>query len=131
MGGGMRTAEKVVGAGAARVVVGRLERDRRGKRTAFEVAAPSAADEAMPARVALTLALAHAIERALNAGEFRDQAAAARHLGVSRARVTQLLELTLLDPTMQETVLGMTKGGVGRVTERGLREICRRRWWGQ
>lgn len=126
----MSTAVKVEAPSAARVVVGRIERVRRGKWTAFEVDVPKPVAAPMPARVALTLALAHGIQRAIDAGEIRDQAEAAQKLGMTRARVTQLLDLTLLAPRIQEAVLGVMDIRSEPVTERILRRICRHEsWW--
>lgn len=49
-----------------------------------------------PARVALMLALAHRIEREVAEGALTDHAEAAKRLGLTRARITQLCDLTLL-----------------------------------
>jgi hypothetical protein len=49
----------------------------------------------------------HTIQRAIDRGEIRDQAEAARMLGVTRARMTQVLDLTLLAPAIQEEILFM------------------------
>ena len=125
----MSTAVKVEALSAPRVVIGRLERVRRGKRTVFEATAPEPAPEPSPARVALTLALAHAIQRSIDVGETRDQADAAQKLGTTRARVTQLLDLTLLCPRIQEAVLGMMDSDVEGMSELVLREICRHESW--
>jgi hypothetical protein len=51
------------------------------------------------------LAFAHGLQAAIDRGEYRDQADAARQLGLTRARVTQLMNLTLLAPEIQEAVL--------------------------
>ena len=51
-----------------------------------------------PARVAIMLALAHKIQQAIDGGVVRDRAEVARRLGLTRARVTQLLDLALLAP---------------------------------
>jgi hypothetical protein len=121
-----------VGASGPRVIVGRLERVRRGKRTAFEAPIPKPVGEALPARVALTLALAHGVQRAIDAGKFRDQAEAARKLGTTRARITQILDLTLLSPRIQEAVLtAALAGGAKPVTERGIRAVLRYDGWAQ
>lgn len=126
----MSTAVKVGASSAPRVVVGRMERVRRGKRTAFEVAVPTPATEPHPARVALTLALAHGVQRAIDAGEVRDQAEAARRLGTTRARITQILDLALLSPRIQEAVLAAgTVGGAEPVTEREIRQVLRQATW--
>jgi hypothetical protein len=58
-----------------------------------------------PARIARQLALAHALRRRLERGEFADFADMARQLGFTRARVTQLMDLLLLAPEVQEEIL--------------------------
>jgi hypothetical protein len=70
-----------------------------------------------PSRAALMLALAHHLQRAIDAGDIRDQAEAARRLGMSRARLTQLLDLALLPPSIQIEVLD----GTAATSERSLR----------
>lgn len=93
-----------------------------------------------PARVARQLALAHALRRRLDAGEFADFADMARKLGFTRARVTQLMDLLLLAPEVQEEVLFLeAPAGRQPLSERGLREALlgtldwqeQRRRWGQ
>jgi glutamine synthetase len=125
----MSTAVKAEALTVPRVVVARLERVRRGKRTVFEATVPKPAAEPHPARVAITLALAHAIRRAIDAGEIRDQAHVAQKFGTTRARVTQLLDLTFLAPRIQEEILKLTAASKP-VNERMLREICRHESWG-
>jgi len=85
---------------------------------------------AAPLRVARLLAFAHGIERRIVAGEIADRAAAARELGVSRARLTQILHLTLLAPDIQEEIL-LTEAGPGfqPINERALRWVLRARDW--
>ncbi len=93
-----------------------------------------------PARVARQLALAHALRRRLERGEFVDFADMARQLGFTRARVTQLMDLLLLAPEVQEEILFLElPPGAQPVSERGLREAVlgtidwqeqRRRWDG-
>ena len=118
-----------------RVVVGRLERVRSGKSKRFadprsRAKASASAPKVGPARVAVALAHAHAIARALDAGEMRDQAEVARRLGVKRSRVTQLLDLLLLSPRIQEAVLRMERvDGREPLAERALREVCRHQPW--
>jgi hypothetical protein len=58
------------------------------------------------------------------AGELKNRAHAAANLGVSRARTTQILSLTLLAPDIQEEILFLeVDGGVERITERALRDV--------
>ena len=56
-------------------------------------------------RVARLLALALRIEALVRAGQVRDCAAVARLGHVTRARVTQVMNLTLLAPAIQEAIL--------------------------
>jgi len=94
-----------------------------------------------PARIARQLALAHALRCRLERGEFDDFADMARQLGFTRARVTQLVDLLLLAPEVQEEILFLElPPGVQPVSARGLREAVlgtidwqkqRRRWEGR
>jgi hypothetical protein len=111
----------------AQVVTGELYRVRRGRGKRFSVEPPPEPSR-RPARVAVTLALAHTIQRAIDRGEIRDQAEAARRLGVTRARLTQILDFTLLAPDLQERMLLMGDGAAP-VYERGLRAAVRARTW--
>jgi len=86
------------------VVAGELHRVRRGREKRFSAELASKPSR-RPARGAVTLALAHVIQRAIDRDEIRDQAEAARKLGVTRARITQILDLTLLAPDLQERLL--------------------------
>ena len=82
-------------------------------------------------RVARQLSLAHEIERRIRAGELDDLAHAARVFGLTRARVTQIVALTLLAPAIQEEILAMlpVTGGRDSVTERALRPIVAEAAW--
>ena len=83
-------------------------------------------------RVARLLALAHQIDRKIRAGELRDLVHAAGLLGLTRARVSQIVGLTLLAPEIQEAVLDLTPTtGRDPVTERQLREIAAEPDWTQ
>jgi hypothetical protein len=76
------------------------------------------------------LALAHKIAEAIGSGQLRDQADAARRLGVTRARVTQLLALLQLAPDVQERVLFLEAvDGIEPLTERALRAVTRALHW--
>lgn len=99
--------------------------------------APAPAPDANVPRVARLLALAHRWQRMLDEGEVLDYADLARLTGVTRARVSQIMDLLLLAPDIQEEILFMP-GFRGRetVTERHLRPIAthkdwgdQRRWW--
>ena len=82
-------------------------------------------------RVARTLALAHHVERKIRDGELRDLAHAAEVLDLTRARVTQITNLLLLAPEIQEAVLNLPLVTNGRdpVTERQLRPITAEPDW--
>ena len=55
--------------------------------------------ERQPARVARRLALAHRIAADIEAGRYKDYADVARRHGLTRARLTQLMNLLLLAPS--------------------------------
>lgn len=83
-----------------------------------------------PATVARRLALAHRIAEEIDAGRYADQADVARRHGLTRARLTQLMNLLLLAPDIQEDVLAL-EFPVGRepVTERTLRRVLGSLCW--
>lgn len=113
------------------IVTGELHKLRRGHRKGFSPEPPPEPSH-RPARVALTLALAHMIQRAIDRGEIRDQAEAARRLGVTRARMTQILDLTLLAPELQERLLPLEIiDGTRLLPERVLRLTTRVSNWDQ
>ena len=114
-------------------------RARKGTDVVFSQEPPPPPPETVrrPARVARMLALAHRLQRAIDSGEIHDRAAIARQYGLTRARVTQLLNLTLLAPDIQEQVLALEAvDGLEPTSERALREVLwamewseqRRRW---
>lgn len=85
-----------------------------------------------PAKVARMLALAHHLQGAIDRGLVADRAAVARKLGLTRARVTQLLDLLLLAPDLQQVVLFLgAVDGQEPLAERGLREIAHAGTWAE
>ena len=117
-----------------RVFTGHLFRVRDGKSWAFTDKAPAPPPEPVyrPARIAQMLALAHRLEAAIERGDYADRADVARQLGFTRARITQLLDLTLLAPDIQEQVLDLEAiDGREPLTERGLREVVRHEGWAE
>jgi hypothetical protein len=85
-----------------------------------------------PAKVARMLALAHHLQRLIDQGLVADRAAVARKLGLTRARVTQLLDLLLLAPRIQEAVLTLEAvDGVEPMCERKLRSVVSTASWNQ
>jgi len=78
-------------------------------------------DTAAPAHpTARLLALAHRVERMVEAGELRDYREAAARFGISHARMSQVSGMLLLAPAIQADIL------LGRMeaTEGGLRKAC-------
>jgi hypothetical protein len=83
-----------------------------------------------PAYVARLLALAHQLRRLLERGEVSGVGELARRLEVSQPRVTQVLNLTYLAPSIQAEVLALEAvDGVEPMTERPLREVVREAGW--
>ncbi len=82
-------------------------------------------------RVARMLALAHKIDAKIRAGELRDLADAARAIDVTRARISQIVNLRLLAPEIQEEILDLPPVTNRRdpVSERALRRIVAEPNW--
>jgi len=76
-------------------------------------------------RVSRLLALAHHIQELLNTGQVKDLAEVARRGRVTRARVTQIMNLLLLAPDIQEEILLFPQIIEGRdaLTERSIRTV--------
>ena len=83
----------------------RFHRGRKGRKVLKlgEAAAPAARGR-IP-RVARLLALAHRFEKLIRDGEVRDYADLARLGHVTRARLTQIMNLLNLAPDIQEEIL--------------------------
>jgi hypothetical protein len=78
------------------------------------------------------LAMAHRIDGKVRSGELRDLADAARAIGVTRARMTQIMNLLLLAPAIQGAILDLAPvTGRDPVSERSLREIVAEPNWDQ
>jgi len=93
----------------------------KGRRTERAPAPPEPSSVPVSS-TARQLALAYWIEQRIEEGRLRDLAEAARLLGVSRARMTQIANLRLLPVAVQEEILAPGfKGG-----ERRLRSAVRR-----
>ena len=104
----------------------RFEADFGGKRETpvkNDVESPSGVKP--PSRAARQLALAYHIERLVDDGAIKDYAEAARMLGVTRARMSQVMNLLVLSPEFQERILH----GDGQATERRLRVITKTTLW--
>ncbi len=94
-------------------------RVRFGKEPERPSSAQAIGDSKRVSRVARTLALAYHIERLVESGELEDYAEAARILRVTRARMTQVMNLLSLSAEIQESLLS----GKLQVSARRLREL--------
>lgn len=108
---------------------------REGPRPVPEVTA-----EARVPRVARLMALAIKIDGLIESGAITDQAEAAQLGHVTRARMTQIMNLLLLAPDIQEALLNLPRVKSGRdpIVETHLRPIAaeadwerQRRHWAQ
>jgi len=81
--------------------------------------------EDLPSRTARMLALAYYVETQIENGAIRDFADAARILGVTRARMTQVMKLLYLSPTIQASILN----GKLTISERRLRFVISSMDW--
>jgi len=75
-----------------------------------------------PPRIALLMALAIYMERLLRDGHAESQGELASLAGITRARITQILNLLGLAPDIQEQLLLNNKSN--RFVERTLRPLC-------
>lgn len=113
------------------VVKGALYRVR-GRAVAFTPDAPPAelAPVRRPARIASLLALAHHMDQAIRDGKYADRAQLARALGLTRARITQVANLTCLAPDIQAEILALEAvDGREPIRERALRPVCAPLMW--
>ena len=82
-------------------------------------------------RISKLMALAIHFEKILKDGHVEDMATLAQYGQVTRARITQIMNLLLLAPDIQETILGLPKTTSGRdsVTIRDLQSIALKPDW--
>lgn len=77
-------------------------------------------------RLARLLALAHRVDEEIRSGAVHDLAHAARLAHVTRARMTQIANLVLLAPDLQELFLD---GHAGELGERDIRPVLQQPSW--
>jgi len=108
----------------------RRAKGRRRIRTGPAPVPPSAPEGRVP-RVSRLMALAIRLDGYLREGIAGDQADLARLGQVSRARVTQIMNLLHLAPDIQEDLLFLPRVAEGRdpITERDLRPIAAEADW--
>lgn len=102
---------------------------------AFPRKSPAPAPEPRPGPaqppILRTLALAHQIDARMKAGQFKNYGDAACWLGVSRARVSQIMSLMLLSPAIQEAILTDLPPRLATLTDKRLRPIAAIPHWGK
>jgi hypothetical protein len=108
--------------------VGRRRRELRFGPVPVQVVIPGR----LP-RITKLMALAIRFEHLLAVGAVADQAELARLGHVTRARVTQIMNLLHLAPDIQEAILDLPRVTEGRdpITERDLRPIAAQVDWGR
>ena len=107
----------------------RVRRDRQGRKR-LKVGEEAVLDK-IP-RVARLMALAIQFDEMIRIGVVADQAELARRGNVSRARITQIMGLTILAPQIQEELLNLrVDGSTPQVTERSMRVIARNDSWSE
>lgn len=103
---------------------------RRSKK-AIKAGAPSSPELRRVPRVTKLMALAIRLDQLIRDGHVADQAELARLGYVTRARLTQIMNLLLLAPDIQEQVLFLPATECGRdlIAERQLRPIAATHCW--
>lgn len=116
---------------------------KSGKRTAKTIVeAGTKPEQIMPSRlprITKMMALAIRLDHLIKSGQVTDQAELARVGHVSRARLTQIMDLNLLAPDIQECLLFLPESSrYHRVNEQETRSIVKcldwntqRRIWGE
>jgi len=99
----------------------------RGTRKVMEAGEePESPPHSAVPRISRLMALAIRMQDLVDRDEVADYAELARLAHVSRARISQIMNLTLLAPDIQEAILFLpsTDGPRGSVCERTLHRIC-------
>src|SRR5450432_4436876 len=110
-----------------------FDTQRKGQRViTTEKKAPALAIGRIP-RISRLMALAHHLEHLVVSGQVKDYAELARLGHVSRARITQIMNLLLLAPDIQEEILFLPKTVVGHdpIKLRHLQAVALERDWGR
>lgn len=103
-----------------------FRRTKRGQKVMGEGAATKPPEHGSIPRVTRLMALAIHMEDLVRQGKVADYADLARLAHVSRARVTQIMNLLHLAPDIQEAILGLPRSGGGRdpIREKAVRPIA-------
>ena len=110
-------------------IPGRQDRRNAGKRERPDQISNPGRHRRMP-RITRLMALAIKFQDMVNRGEVRDYADLARLGYVTRARITQIMNLLLLAPDIQEEIVGL--GGAAKETiptERHVRSVVKFVLW--
>ena len=100
---------------------------RNGRRK-VPSAPPASAAPRIP-RIARLMALAIKFQDMVDRGEVRDYADLARLGYVTRARITQIMNLLNLSPELQAVLLQATEKAETRHTERAIRQVVAQPFW--
>lgn len=103
----------------------------RRSRKVLQIGSPPPALAARVPRVAKLLALAIRFEKLVRDGHVADYAELARLGHVTRARLTQIMNLLALAPEIQEAILFLpaVEAGKDTITERELRPVVETADW--
>ena len=104
-----------------------FQRGRKSRKAIMEGPPPeTAAPVGRVPRISRLMALALRLERLIESGEVKDQAEIARLGHVTRARVTQIMNLLYLAPDIQEAILflPLTTKGRDPIREKHVRPIA-------
>lgn len=98
----------------------------RGRKTLGRLNAKRESAPPKPPHITKLMALAIRLEHLLATRQVKDQAEIARTAGITRARVTQILNLTNLAPDIQQAILELEPDNapVPRFREREVRSIA-------
>ena len=80
-------------------------------------------------RIARLLAVSHKLDAMVRSGEITGYAQLARLGHISPARLTQIMALQHLAPTIQEYLLFLSAADARLITELGLRKVAREPRW--
>lgn len=107
----------------------------KGRKTVQRGAAPPPPppDQGRVPRISRLMAMAIRIDEMIRRGEIRDYAEAARLAHMTRARMSQIMNLINLAPEIQEAILYLppTLKGDDAITERDVRALAGESNWGR
>lgn len=106
---------------------------RDGEKPGQDLSASTSSSQGRIPRISRLMALAIHLQKLVDQGVVLDYAEIARLTGLTRARVTQIMNLNLLTPRIQEEILFMpvTRNGHDALVERNLRSIVSNPMWDQ